>query len=144
VQTISYGRTSVMPAWRDALGGDAGVEDMLAYVLSLSGRHGSAGNAENGRAKFAVICAACHGADGHGTLAVGAPNLTDQTWLNGGAAATVRETISKGRQAQMPAQLERLGETRVKLLAAYVISLGGAEVSEHAQVAGAPVSQAPR
>src|SRR5579884_1209910 len=61
VQTISYGRTSVMPAWRDALGGDGGVEDVLAYVLSLSGRHVPAGDVENGRAKFATICVACHG-----------------------------------------------------------------------------------
>ncbi len=58
---------------------------------------------------------------------VGRANLTDQVWLNGGALTTVRETIAHGRQAQMPAQLERLGETRVKLLAAYVISLGGAD-----------------
>jgi len=56
----------------------------------------------------------------------------------------VRETISKGRQAQMPAQLERLGETRVKLLAAYVISLGGADLSAPAQVAGTSVPQAPQ
>ena len=144
VQTISLGRTSVMPAWHDVLGGDAGVEDVLAYVLSLSGRHTSTGNAENGQAKFATLCVACHGGDGRGTLAVGAPNLTDQTWLNGGADATVRETISKGRQAQMPAQLERLGETRVKLLAAYVISLGGADLNESAQVAGGPPAAAPR
>jgi len=137
VQTISYGRTSVMPAWRDVLGGDAGVEDVLAYVLSLSGRHGSSGNVENGRARFASICVACHGADGRGNQVVGAPNLTDQVWLNGGAVATVRETIAKGRQAQMPAQLERLGETRVKLLAAYVISLGGADLGAQPPVASA-------
>jgi len=143
VQTISYGRTSVMPPWREALGGDAGVEDMVSYVLSLSGRHASTGNAENGRARFAVICVACHGPDGRGSLAVGAPNLTDQTWLNGGAVATVRETIARGRQAQMPAQLERLGETRVKLLAAYVISLGGADVNRAAaSPIGNPPSQA--
>lgn len=144
VQTISQGRTSIMPAWHDVLGGDAGVEDVLAYVLSLSGRHASAGNATNGQAKFATLCVACHGVDGRGTLAVGAPNLTDQAWLNGGAAATVRETISKGRQAQMPAQLERLGETRVKLLAAYVMSLGGADLGDPAQVAGGPVATAPK
>jgi cytochrome c oxidase cbb3-type subunit III len=134
VQTVSFGRTSVMPAWRDVLGGDAGVEDVLAYVLSLSGRHASSGNVENGKAKFATLCVACHGADGRGNLVVGAPNLTDHVWLNGGAVATVRETIAKGRQAQMPEQLERLGETRVKLLAAYVVSLGGADLADHSQV----------
>ncbi len=133
VQTISYGRASVMPAWHDVLGGDAGVEDVLAYVLSLSGRKVPAGDVENGRAKFATICAACHGADGRGNQTLGAPNLTDQVWLNGGAIATVRETIANGRKAEMPAQLERLGETRVKLLAAYVISLGGADLSATTQ-----------
>jgi cytochrome c oxidase cbb3-type subunit 3 len=135
VQTISYGRTSVMPAWHDVLGGDAGVEDVLAYVLSLSGRQVPAGNVENGRGKFTAICAACHGADGRGNQALGAPNLTDRIWLNGGALTTVRETISNGRQAQMPAQLERLGETRVKLLAAYVVSLGGADLTSTPPVA---------
>ncbi|HVW71490.1 MAG TPA: cytochrome-c oxidase, cbb3-type subunit III, partial [Steroidobacteraceae bacterium] len=133
VQTIAQGRISAMPAWRDVLGGDAGVEDMVAYVLSLSGRHVPAGNVEGGRAKFATICAACHGADGRGNQLLGAPNLTDQIWLNGGGVATVRETIAKGRQAQMPAQLERLGQTRVNLLAAYVISLGGADVGSSAR-----------
>lgn len=128
LQTIEHGRTSAMPAWYEVLGGDAGVEDVLAYVLSLSGRHVPAGNVENGRAKFAAICSACHGPDGRGNQQLGAPNLTDQIWLNGGSLATIRETISHGRQAQMPAQLDRLGETRVKLLAAYVVSLGGADV----------------
>lgn len=144
VQTISLGRTSVMPAWRDILGGDAGVEDALAYVLSLSGRHGANGNVENGRARFATTCVACHGADGRGNQVVGAPNLTDQVWLNGGALATVRETIAKGRQAQMPPQLERLGETRVKLLAAYVVSLGGADLGEPAQMVGGTTAAAPQ
>ena len=143
VQTISYGRTSIMPAWREVLGGDAGVQDVAAYVLSLSGRNAPAGNVEDGHTRFATLCTACHGADGRGNQALGAPNLTDGVWLNGGAVTTVRETISKGRQAEMPAQLERLGETRVKLLAAYVISLGGADVSAHAQAAGAPTAASP-
>jgi cytochrome c oxidase cbb3-type subunit 3 len=129
VQTISYGRTSIMPPWRDALGGDDGVEDVVAYVLSLSGRHAAVGDVSRGQAKFQTICIACHGPDGRGNQTLGAPNLTDRIWLNGGAVSTVRETIALGRQAAMPAQLERLGETRVKLLAAYVISLGGAQLS---------------
>jgi cytochrome c oxidase cbb3-type subunit 3 len=66
---------------------------------------------------------------------LGAPNLTDQIWLNGGALATVRESIAKGRHAEMPAHLARLGQTRVNLLAAYVISLGGAELEPSPPVA---------
>jgi cytochrome c oxidase cbb3-type subunit III len=128
-QSIAQGRTSTMPPWKQALGGDSGVEDVLRYVMSLSGRELPAGDLNSGKAKFASICSACHGPDAHGNQALGAPNLTDQIWLNGGAIATVRESIAYGRHAEMPAHLERLGETRVKLLTAYVISLGGADLT---------------
>ncbi len=128
-QSIAQGRTSAMPPWKQALGGDSGVEDVLRYVMSLSGRELPAGDLNSGKAKFAAICTACHGPDAHGSQALGAPNLTDQIWLNGGAVATVRESIAYGRHAEMPAHLERLGETRVKLLTAYVISLGGADLA---------------
>ncbi|MBS0421260.1 MAG: cytochrome-c oxidase, cbb3-type subunit III [Proteobacteria bacterium] len=127
-ESIAQGRTSVMPAWKQALGGDAGVEDVLRYVMSLSGRDLPAGDINSGKAKFTAICSACHGADGRGNPVLGAPNLTDQIWLNGGAVATVRETIANGRHAEMPAHLARLGKTRVDLLTAYVISLGGAQL----------------
>ena len=123
VATIANGRTGVMPPWGEVLG-PRGVEDMLSYVLSLSGRKLEAGDPRAGGAKFAELCAACHGPDAHGNPALGAPNLADGTWLNGGSLATVRETIEKGRNGVMPAHAARLGETRVKLLAAYVLSLG--------------------
>jgi cytochrome c oxidase cbb3-type subunit III len=97
--------------------------------MSLSGRELPAGNLANGKAKFAAICSACHGADGRGNQLLGAPNLTDHTWLNGGSVIAVRESIANGRHAEMPAHLVRLGETRVNLLAAYVVSLGGAQTS---------------
>src|SRR5262249_10195647 len=128
VQSISEGRVSTMPGWRAALGGDSGVEDVLRYVMRLSGGNLPTGDLGNGHAKFAAICAACHGVDGRGNQQLGAPNLTDHIWLNGGSVAAVRESIANGRHAEMPAHLARLGETRVNLLAAYVISLGGAEV----------------
>jgi cytochrome c oxidase cbb3-type subunit 3 len=124
VATISNGRAGVMPAWGEALG-PGGVEDVLAYVMSLSGRKLHAGDVHAGAAKFATLCAACHGVDGHGNPALGAPNLTDSTWLHGGSLAAVRETIQHGRAGTMPAHAARLGGTRVKLLAAYVLSLGG-------------------
>lgn len=136
IKSIAEGRTSVMPPWRDALGGDSGVEDVLRYVFSLSGRELPAGDLENGRDKFKTICAACHGADGRGNRLLGAPNLTDQIWLNGGSIAAVRQTIAYGRQAEMPAHLQRFGATRVNLLAAYVISLGGADTQQTTASAG--------
>jgi cytochrome c oxidase cbb3-type subunit 3 len=129
VQSIAEGRVSTMPAWRDALGGDSGVEDVLRYVMSLSGRDLPAGDLANGHAKFAAICSACHGADGRGNQLLGAPDLTDHIWLNGGSIEAVRASIASGRHAEMPAHLPRLGQTRVNLLAAYVISLGGAQAT---------------
>jgi cytochrome c oxidase cbb3-type subunit III len=138
--SIRNGRTGVMPGWEAVLGA-AGRENVLAYVMSLSGRTLIAGDAQAGQQKFAELCAACHGIDGKGNPLLGAPNLTDRVWLHGGALETIRQTISKGRQGQMPAHLERLGETRTRLLAAYVLSLGG-EAPEHT-VASASAEQAP-
>jgi cytochrome c oxidase cbb3-type subunit 3 len=123
VQTITEGRTAVMAPWKDVLG-PQGLDDVVAYVLSFSGRTAPAGDAARGKEKFIEICSACHGADGHGNKLLGAPNLTDNIWLFGGAPATIRETVSNGRQGVMPAHGERLGATRIKLLAAYVLSIG--------------------
>ena len=120
--TIANGRNGVMIAWKDVLG-SAGVENVLAYVLSLSGRSLPTGDVAAGKALFTSNCIACHGEDGKGNQAIGAPNLTDQTWLYGGSVDAVRTSIANGRQGQMPAHLARLGEQRVKLLAAYVLSL---------------------
>jgi cytochrome c oxidase cbb3-type subunit 3 len=136
VATISNGRMGVMPAWGPVLGHE-GVENVVDYVFSLQGRKLEAGDVTAGKAKFAELCAACHGADAHGNPAMGAPNLTDGTWLHGGAPATVRQTIEGGRIGTMPAHLARLGETRIKLLAAYVLSLGGDSAPQVAD-AGAP------
>jgi cytochrome c oxidase cbb3-type subunit 3 len=115
-----------MPPWGQTLGSQ-GVENVLAYVMSLSGRKLPAGNVTAGKKTFTEICSACHGPEGRGNALLGAPNLTDSVWLHGGALATIRSTISDGRQGQMPAHLERLGEARTKLLAAYVLSLGATE-----------------
>jgi cytochrome c oxidase cbb3-type subunit 3 len=132
VATIAHGRAGMMPAWGDALGAQ-GVEDMLAYLYSLQGRELAAGDKQAGAAKFAEICAACHGSDARGKQEMGTPNLTDAVWLHGGALTSVRDSITHGRTGTMPAHLERLGETRVKLLAAYVLSLSQTETRPVAQ-----------
>lgn len=126
-QTIANGRDNAMPAWEPVLG-SGGVEQVLSYVLTLSGslHDQSPAMAESvaaGKKIFETICAACHGADGKGNQTIGAPNLTDNIWLHGGSIEDIRESITHGRINHMPAHLERLGETRVKLLAAYVYSL---------------------
>ncbi len=120
--TISNGRGGVMPAWAPALG-EQGVKDVANYVLSLSGRKHDAKQAAAGKEKFATLCTACHMPDGKGMQALGAPNLTDNVWLYGGSEASIVESISNGRNGHMPAQLEKLGEAKVHLLAAYVFSL---------------------
>jgi cytochrome c oxidase cbb3-type subunit 3 len=120
--TISNGRNGIMPAWGETLG-EQGVEETVAYVLTLSGQQAPADLAAAGKAKFEMYCSGCHGIDGKGMQAVGAPNLTDNIWLYGSDAAELRYGITNGRNNQMPAQLGLLGEAKVRLLAAYVLSL---------------------
>jgi len=120
--SITNGRAGVMPALGAALGVQ-GTKQVANYVLSLSESKHDATLAAAGRDKFATYCAACHQADGKGTQAMGAPNLTDKVWLYGGSEATIIETITKGRNGHMPAQLDKLGPAKVHLLAAYVYGL---------------------
>ncbi|MDY6944755.1 MAG: cytochrome-c oxidase, cbb3-type subunit III [Pseudomonadota bacterium] len=125
-QTIAQGRTGAMPALGTLLGPN-GVNEVAAYVVSLSGVTAPADWIEAGRTRFETICAACHGADGKGNQMLGAPDLTDNAWLHGGDFNSVRATITNGRNNQMPAHLEMLGEAKVRLLAAYVLSLSDSE-----------------
>lgn len=120
--TIMNGRNGMMPPMGAAVGSDKDVENVAHYVLSLSGSASDPIKASFGKEKFAA-CAACHGAEGKGNPAMGAPNLTDKTWLYGGSADTIKETITKGRTNRMPAFNEFLGDAKAHLLAAYVWSL---------------------
>lgn len=123
--TLRAGRNGVMPPLGAALGGETGVKEMTHYVRSLSGLKHDAALAAVGKTKFAV-CGACHGPEGKGNQTIGAPNLTDNIWLYGSSEENIAEGIRLGRNNMMPAQLERLGEAKVHLLAAYVYGLGGA------------------
>ncbi|HKS54826.1 MAG TPA: cytochrome-c oxidase, cbb3-type subunit III [Steroidobacteraceae bacterium] len=125
-ETIANGRHGMMPALGAVLG-DTGVDEVASYVVSLSGHKAPADWVTPGKERFATICAGCHGADARGNPLVGAPNLTDSTWLYGGDFDTVRATIKNGRDNQMPAHAAILGESKVRLLAAYVLSLSNAE-----------------
>lgn len=119
--TIQHGRVGNMPAWLDALGED-GVEEVAAYALSLSGRKVDPELAAKGQVRF-VVCAACHGTDGKGNPAFGAPDLTDNVWLFGGSRKAVEDTIRYGRQGVMPAWDNILDEDKIQLLSAYVWQL---------------------
>jgi len=126
VQTIANGRVAAgMVAWGPALG-EPGVDKVVAYLQKLSGQQHDAALAAEGEQLFLTTgCIGCHGMDGKGMTAVGGPNLTDDVWLYGGDAATLKETVTNGRAGQMPAFQDKLGEQRVRLLAAYVIKLSG-------------------
>jgi cytochrome c oxidase cbb3-type subunit 3 len=88
--------------------------------------------ATRGKEKFAA-CAACHGPEGKGNPALGAPDLTNKSWLYGGTVATISETITKGRGGVMPAWKGLLTEAEIHLVAAYVHWL-----TKPGQVAAAP------
>ena len=132
VETIANGRMGVMPPYGgspEAIGGESGAKEVANYVRSLSGLSHNSDLAEKGKAKYETVCFACHGQDGKGMQALGAPNLTDKTWLYGSSEANIVETIVAGRQNQMPAWKEFLGDAKIHLLSAYVLGLssGGAK-----------------
>jgi len=118
--SIQGGRQGVMPPWA-SLGAD-NVKNLAQYVLSLSGLPHDAARAAAAKPLFAT-CAACHGADGKGNQAIGAPNLTDHVWLHGGSVADIERTIGGGRQGHMPAWSPRLTDDQIHVLAAWVYHL---------------------
>jgi cytochrome c oxidase cbb3-type subunit 3 len=122
--SITNGRMAAMPSWEAPLGDD-GVREVVAYVRELSGQEADSELAQAGESRFQMFCVACHGVDGKGNPVLGAPNLTDDTWLYGGDAAAIETTVRKGRNGQMPAFKDSLSEQRRRLLAAYVQSLSG-------------------
>ena len=122
--SIQQGRSGVMPPMGDALGGERGVAQMVEYVRSLAGLDHDAAMAASAAPMWAV-CGACHGMDGSGMTALGAPNLTDNNWLYGSDRRSIAQTITGGRQNNMPAQLPILGEQQSRLMTAYVLRLSG-------------------
>jgi len=124
--SIMDGRNGAMPPWGAVLGSE-GVHNVSEYVMSLSGRKVNTEAAVAGKEKFQQLCVACHGADGKGNPAMGAPNLTDNIWLYGGSQAAIMKSMSDGRSGRMPAHGEFLGDAKVHLLAAYIYGLSNKE-----------------
>ena len=129
-QTIVEGRTGMMPPMAAALGTADDVKNVANYVLSLSGSGHNDIAAQLGKLKFGV-CAACHGADGKGNTALGAPNLTDKVWLHGWGEQAIVSIVTTGKTNIMPAQGRLLTPEQVHVLAGYVLSL-----SQSQRVAG--------
>jgi len=122
IETITQGRNGVMPPMSAAVGTPEDVRNLANYVLSLSGSPHNAIAAQLGRSKFSA-CAACHGVNGGGNQALGAPNLRDKVWLHGWGEDAVITMINNGKNNVMPAHAARLSPEQIQLLGAYVWSL---------------------
>lgn len=135
--TISHGirteedddtRYSEMPAFgRDELLETEEIDQVVNYVMSLSGEAQDASGVARGAVIFEENCAACHGADATGDRELGAPNLGDAIWLFGGDYATLTQTVTNSRFGVMPSWNQRLSESQVRAVAIYVHQLGGGE-----------------
>jgi cytochrome c oxidase cbb3-type subunit 3 len=120
--TLVQGRMGNMPPMAAAVGSSGDVKNLAQYVLSLSGSPHDSVQAALGKEKFAA-CAACHGANGKGNQALGAPNLADDIWLHGYGEAAIIAMINNGKVNEMPAQGEKLTEGQIHVLASYVWGL---------------------
>lgn len=97
------------------------------YVKTLSDPawvKGKAASVAKGREVFAANCVACHGEQGRGNPDVGAPNLTDQSWIYGGDISAIYQTIYEGRQGEMPAWEHRLSPIDRKILTVFLLDKG--------------------
>ena len=121
-------RMSQMPAFgRDGILDPAQVQDVVSYVRVVSREDKPSVSARRGAVLFAQNCVVCHGATAAGNRAIGAPNLTDAIWLYGGDRDSQTQTVANARYGVMPAWGTRLDPVTIKMLAAYVHSLGGGE-----------------
>lgn len=128
LESVLKGREGVMPPWGPVLtgmGGEHAVDYVVAYVRTLSDTDSAHNNfmAAQGKPLYDGVCVACHGVEGKGNQSLGAPDLTDDTWLYGSSTGSLRKTIADGRHGVMPAWEPLIGETRSRLVAAYVWSL---------------------
>ncbi len=121
--SILDGRNGVMPPLESALGHN-GVSDVAVYVVSQSGAQAAPEWIAAGKARFDALCVACHGADGRGNAALGAPNLFDKASLYGLGIEQVEESVRKGRNGVMPAWRQRLTADEARLITAWVIAQG--------------------
>ncbi|MDH0866313.1 cytochrome-c oxidase, cbb3-type subunit III [Mitsuaria sp. GD03876] len=122
VQTITQGREGTMPPMAAAVGNGEDVRNLAHYVLSLSGSPHNSVAAALGKSKFSA-CAACHGMDGKGNQALGAPNLTDKVWLHGWGEPAIVAMVNNGKHSHMPEHGSRLSPEQIRVLAGYVWGL---------------------
>jgi cytochrome c oxidase cbb3-type subunit 3 len=122
VETITQGRHGQMPSMAAAVGSAEDVKNVANYVLSLSNAPHDSVRAQLGKSKF-TACAACHGTNGKGNQALGAPNLTDDVWLHGWGEQAIVNMVNNGKTNDMPAQAGKLTDAQIHVLASYVWGL---------------------
>jgi cytochrome c oxidase cbb3-type subunit 3 len=125
-------RLSMMPGYgRDGLLSAQQIADVTEYVIAMSAARERLGPDAAAAARGGVLyqeqCSACHGASGAGDRMVGAPSLTDDVWLYGGARAEIRRQIELGRGGVMPSWESRFDPGTLRALAYYVHQMGGGE-----------------
>jgi len=122
-------RVSQMPAFgRDGVLKRDEMENVVAYVMSLSAPQAGKVSADRiaaGKAVFTANCAACHGPEGRGNLELGAPNLTDSHWIYGSDATALYAGVWGGLQNQMPSWEGRLSALDRKILVLYILDRRG-------------------
>ncbi|MCY1542133.1 cytochrome c oxidase, cbb3-type, subunit III [compost metagenome] len=86
-----------------------------------------AADIEAGKTVFVQVCAACHGADGGGSVG---PNLTDDYWLHGGGIKDIFRTITVGVQDKgMKSWKEDYSPKQIQQIASYIKTLHGTKPS---------------
>jgi len=121
-QTITHGRNGIMPAFKGIVDVTQAV-DVAQYVRAFSGLAHDQIKVSRGKTQYNNLCAACHGAQGRGNTALGAPSFIDGVWLYGSAENVIVQSIMNGRNNHMPAQNHVLTPEQIRLLTAWVWGL---------------------
>ena len=118
-QSIRHGRKAVMVGWQAVLG-DEGVKEVVDYVKNMSSPADSQLSDSKGSELYQQFCIGCHGMEGEGNPALGAPSLVDDIWLYGNSDEQLHHSIAIGRNGHMPAFENRLGDMEIKMLVAWL------------------------
>lgn len=103
------------------------IEDVVEYVLRISGQRADAARAARGDGLFhdgaKGNCFDCHGVDGAGSDPIGSTNLTrPELYLWGADRGSIHESIVKGRRGVMPAFEGVLKPEEIKAVSIFVFS----------------------
>jgi len=113
------------------------IADVTTYVLSFQHPQSDAAGIERGSRIFrdpaGGNCVDCHGPDGKGDSAIGAPDLTDAIWLTGdGSRQSIEDVIAHGLAGNCPAWMSRLSPVTIRSIAVYVHATAAAAAKTEA------------